>query len=127
MSDKLLETLLSEEWYGQRLIDALKEKGWTPPPEKPEFKPGDYVEVREYLEDKWLLRRFHHESNKRFYTDSSNSWTNCRHAPTWIRWGEGEEPDLAPDGQVLGYVYTDIHGKAFLSMNDGRWAWMPED
>ena len=122
--------------YVQKLVDAvraeqirkLKEDGWTPPPVKPEpeFKPGDYVEVRSHNEN-WRLDRFIRLNSSDYpYDCERGAYLECRHAPTWIKWEDGHTPDLATDGQVLGYVYTDIHGKAFLSMNDGRWAWMSD-
>ena len=121
MSNKLLETLLSEEWYGQRLIDALKEKGWTPPPEKPEpeFKPGDYCI---FGSNHLSIYKGCVPADDRHMDSNGQSWKECRHAPTWIKWEDGDSP--VPSG-TKGTVFSTT-GRPYIKMYDGRWAWMPE-
>lgn len=112
-------------------LDMLyEEKGWTPPQDKepePEFKPGDYVEVKntspQAISPDWDLRR---------YTDEIRfSSLQIRHAPTWIKWESGKMPHkymklgtvCEASTRYRGGIST---GKQFIEMDDGRWAWMPE-
>ena len=107
------------------LRETLIEKGWTPP--QNEFKPGDYVEVKEFGAKDWTLRRYkkRRADGKHIVDDNMTHWDECRHAPTWIKWESGEEPELSETGSMNGYIYTAENGKPFISVIDGRWAWMP--
>jgi len=126
--DGELVQILDNELARECLMKELIAEGWTPPPKEPEFKPGDYCIFENSVQARLgIYSQYIPGDHCPHIDERGTAWSNCKHAPTWIKWEDGEEPDLAPDGQVLGYVYTDIHGKAFLSMNDGRWAWMPEE
>ena len=98
--------------------DILISKGWTPPPEKPEFKEGDYVMgTNRYLfKVKKILGGL-------LYNAYGTTWriNECRHAPTWINWQYGMPPS---NDNVQGYVRYSDDEKQYVVMNDGRWAWI---
>ncbi|GAG45032.1 unnamed protein product, partial [marine sediment metagenome] len=110
MSESVAEQMqrLRDEWR-EILRQELIAEGWTPPPEKPEpeFKAGDYVEVRD--SDDWELDRFLRESTDelRYVTEGGGAsfWKQCRHAPTWIKWEKGSEPGYGAPASIVGDVF----------------------
>ena len=127
--ERLKLLMNSTEGDIQAGLDLLyEEKGWTPPVEpEPEFKAGDYVEVRDTVFGSWKLRKFHSMTEGCMYkTDEYTSWKQCRHAPTWIKWEDGPVPLQDGDFMQTGFVHEQ-NGKAWIYMSDGRWAWMPQE
>ena len=117
--DGELVQILDNELARECLMKELIAEGWTPPPKEPEpeFKPGEYVEVRWkglHQDQSWHLARYAETY------DTSNC--ECRHAPTWIKWEDGDSP--VPSG-TKGTVFSST-SRPYIKMYDGRWAWMPE-
>ena len=116
-----------KDWPGYNKLKELafeiaKDEGWTPPPDEPEFKAGDYVEVRSHNEN-WRLDRFIRLNSSDYpYDCERGAYLECRHAPTWIKWEDGQAP--VPSG-TKGTVFSNT-SRPYIKMYDGRWAWMPE-
>ena len=95
-------------------------------PPKSEFKRGDPVEVRDsrmHNPETWRLRRFKRMSGDSYIVDTDTMFSECRHAPTWIKWEDGPAPK---DCKGKGNVWKGGDGRLHIDMYDGRWAWMPE-
>ncbi|GAF85154.1 unnamed protein product [marine sediment metagenome] len=124
-------TTLFENQMREAIKQELIEKGWTPPPEKPEpeFKAGQPVEVRDYGARGWILTRYVSKDSMtgKYYSSNDIYWDECRHAPTWIKWEDGLHTSKDNDSVIIGNVIRHPTAKVFILMNDGRWAWMTEE
>jgi len=112
-----------KDWPGYNKLKELafeiaKDEGWTPPPEKPEFKAGDYCI---FGSNHLSIYKGYVPADDRHMDSNGQSWKECRHAPTWIKWEDGHAP--VPSG-TAGTVFSNT-SRPYIKMNDGRWAWMP--
>ena len=131
--DKLIPVLDDEtaKLHRNITINQLIHEGYTitPPPEKPEFKPGDPVEVWNDDINARRLTRYERLSVSKdegpyIHRCMNGGWKHCRHAKTWINWQTGPVPLLDGAFLQIGFVHEQ-NGKAWIYMHDGRWAWMP--
>ena len=122
-----LVQILDNELARECLMKELIAEGWTPPVEpEPEFKAGDLVQVvdREGEGEGWITTAFSHLNidNPFPYVTHIGPYKTCRHAPTWIKWEDGQSP--VPSG-TKGTVFSNT-SRPYIKMNDGRWEWLPE-
>ena len=130
--DGELVQILDNELARECLMKELIAEGWTPPVEpEPEFKAGDLVQVvdREGEGEGWITTAFSHLNidNPFPYVTHIGPYKTCRHAPTWIKWEDGELTELC---KQIGTVRLDRDGKPIICMfpttdnPEKRWAWI---